>query len=211
MRFKGNFNTMKGKIFFMTATAMAVVAMVTSCENKETLARDVNGTWQSVPEHIVNTDSISVDLIKSFEFSDAQGAEGSLIISALIAIEEYMPESDSIVAPLTVNGAAIASIEGDFEAISYDKIILKPDVSTFSLHIDSAAVSYNYNVLTENATPELTGLKPLKATYFREYLEPVVKKNFMRCDTLTDIKLTKTLMNCRAEQEDLTLRLVTPQ
>lgn len=202
---------MKGKFLLFTATAMAVVAMVSSCENKETLARDVNGTWQSVPEHIVNSDSISVDLIKSLEFSEAQGAEGTLIISAMIAIEEYMPASDSIVAPLTINGAAVASVEGDFEAISYDKIILKPNASTFSLHIDSAAVSYNYNVITGNAAPYLTGLKPLKAAYFQQYLEPIVKKNFMKCDTLTGIKLSDTMMRCRAENEELTLRLVTPQ
>lgn len=201
---------MKHKFLIFTAAILAI-ATIESCQNPETLARDVNGTWQSVPEHIVNTDSISVDLIKALEFSQEQGPEGTMIISAMIAIKEYMPESDSIVSPLTINGAAVASVTGTYKAISYDKIILQPDARTFSLHIDSAAVSYNYNVLTDNATPYLTGLKPAKATYYQEYIEPIVKANFMECDTLTDIKLSKTVMGCRSGKDELTLRLVNPQ
>ena len=33
----------------------------------------------------------------------------------------------------------------------------------------------------------------------------------MECDTLTDIKLSKTVMSCRSGKDELTLRLVNPQ
>lgn len=201
---------MKNKHIIIPAAIFATIAIM-SCQNKEGLAKKINGTWQSVPEHIVDTDSMSVDIIKSFEFSPSQEAEGTLIVSAMLSIEKYMPESDSIISPLTINAAAVASVTGTYEATAYDKIILKPDESTFSLSIDSAAVSYNYNALDNNATPSLIDLKPQFAEYFRKYLTPIVKKNFMRCDTLTKVKLTDTLMHCHDGKEDLTLRLQTPQ
>lgn len=69
---------MKNKHIIFPAVVFAVIALV-SCENKEGLSKKINGTWQSVPEHIVNTDSISVDIIKSYEFAPSQDAEGTLI------------------------------------------------------------------------------------------------------------------------------------
>lgn len=201
---------MKNKHIIIPAAVFAVIAIV-SCQNKEGLAKKINGTWQSSPEHIVNTDSLSVSMIKSFEFAPAQEAEGTLIISAMLSIEKYMPANDSIVTPLTVNAAAIASVTGKYEAISYDKLVLEPDDATFSLSIDSAAVSYDYNVLENNASPTLTNLRPRMAEYFRAYLTPIVKANFMQCDTLSKIKLTDTLMDCLDGNGDMSLRLQTPQ
>lgn len=201
---------MKNKHIIFPAIVFAVIALV-SCQNKEGLAKKVNGTWQSVPEHIINTDSISVSLIKSYEFAPMQDAEGTLIISAMLSIEKYMPESDSIIAPLTVNAAAVASVTGTYEAVSYDKIILHPDASTFSLSVDSAAVSYNYNALDNNAAPDLVNLKPQWAAEFKRDLSKAVKENFMRCDTLTKVKVSDTLLHCHDGKDDLTMRLQTPQ
>lgn len=201
---------MKNKHILFPAIVFAAIAAI-SCQNKEGLAKKVNGTWQSVPEHVVDTDSISVNLIKSFEFAPAQDAEGTLIISAMLSIEKYMPESDSIISPLTINAAAVASVTGTYKAVSYDKIILQPDFSTYTLSVDSAAVSYNYNVLDNNAAPDLIALKPRWAEDFRQYLTPVVKNNFEQCDTLSNVKLTDTRMYCHYGKEDLMLRLQTPQ
>lgn len=201
---------MKYKHIIFPAIIFAVIAIV-SCQNKEGLAKKVSGTWQSVPEHIVDTDSFSVDMIKSFEFAPLQDAEGTLIISAMLSIEKYMPESDSIVSPLTVNAAAIASVTGTYEAVSFDKIILKPEASTFTLSVDTTAVSYDYDVLDENAAPSLEHLKPAWVKEFQSYLLPIVKENFLRCDTLSKIKLKDALMHCNDGKTDLTLRLQTPQ
>lgn len=201
---------MKYKHIIFPAIAFAVIALV-SCQNKEGLAEKVDGTWQSVPEHIADTDSISVNMIKSFEFAPLHEAEGTLVVSAMISIEKYMPQSDSLISPLTVNAAAVASITGKYKAISYDKIVLEPNASTFSIYIDSAAVSYNYNVLNGNAAPALQQLKPRYANEFMAYLLPIVKANFLKTDTLTKVKLTDTLMHCQDGETDLTLRLQTPQ
>lgn len=201
---------MKYKHIIFPAVAFAIIALV-SCQNREGLAEQVDGTWQSVPEHIVNTDSISVNFIKSFEYAPLQDAEGTLVISAMMSIEKYMPENDSIITPLTVNAAAVASVTGKYEAISYDKLVLQPDASTFSIYVDSAAVSYNYNVLDGNAAPVSETLKPQLAKNLMAYLTPIVKANLLKSDTLTKVKLTDTLMHCRDGETDLTLRLQTPQ
>lgn len=201
---------MKYKHIIFPAIAFAVIAIV-SCRNKEGLAKEVNGTWQSVPEHIANTDSISVDLIKSYEFAPLQDAQGTLVISAMMSIERYMPESDSIISPLTVNAAAVASVTGTYEAVSFDKIILKPDASTFTLSIDTAAISYNYDVLDNNAAPSLQHLKPAWINYLTTYLKPIVKGNLLKCDTLAKVKVDGTMMHCHDGETDLTLRLQTPQ
>lgn len=201
---------MKYKHIIFPAIIFALIAIV-SCQNKEGLAKKASGTWQSVPEHIVDTDSFSVNLIKSYEFAPLQDAEGTLIISAMLSIEKYMPETDSIVSPLTINAAAVASVTGSYEAVSFDKIILKPEASTFTLSVDTAAVSYDYDVLDENAAPSLEHLKPAWVEEFRAYLYPIVKANFMRCDTLSKVKISDTMMHCNDGVTDLTLRLQTPQ
>jgi len=202
--------TMKYKHIIFPAVVFAAIALI-SCQNKEGLAEKVGGTWQSLPEHIVNTDSISVNLIKSFEFAPLQDAEGTLVVSAMMSVEKYMPQSDSIISPLTVNAAGVASVTGKYEAISYDKLVLRPDASTFSIYMDTAAVSYSYNILENNAAPSLETLKPAIAKEFMTYLTPIVKANFLKCDTITRIKLKDTLMHCHDGEADLTLRLQTPQ
>lgn len=201
---------MKYKHIILPSILFAAIALV-SCENKEGLAKKVSGTWQSVPEDIADTDSISASLIKSLEFAPVQDAEGTLVISAMISMEKYMPQTDSIVSPLTVNAAAVASVTGKYEAISYDKIVLEPDASTFSFAVDSAAVSYNYDVLTQNATPETATLTPQLIADFHRYLTPLVKASIVKRDTLTSVKLTDTLMECKLGNEKLTFRLQTPQ
>lgn len=201
---------MKYKHIIFPAIVFAVISLV-ACQNKEGLSKKASGTWQSVPEHIVNTDSFSVDLIKSYEFAPLEDANGTLVVSAMLSIEKYMPESDSIISPLTINAAAVASVTGTYEAISYDKIILKPDASTFNLSVDTAAVSYDYDVLDNNAAPSLMNLKSEWVKQFQAYLTPIVKANLMCNDTLTEIKITDTLMHCKDGDTDLTLRLQTPQ
>lgn len=201
---------MKYKHIIFPSILFATVALV-SCENKEGLAKKVDGTWQSVPEDIVDTDSIKVSLIKSMEFAPAEEANGTLVVSAMLSVEKYMPQTDSIVSPLTVSAAAVASVTGKYEAISYDKIVLEPDQLTFSFAVDSAAVSYDYDVLTQNATPESINLTPQVVAELNRYLTPIVKANLVKRDTLTNVKLSDLRMQCRSGNEELTLRLQTPQ
>lgn len=201
---------MKNKHIILPAIAFSIIALV-SCENKEGLTKKVAGTWQSVPEEVVNTDSINVSMIKSIEFAPEQEAEGTLVVSAMISIEKYMKGNDSIVTPLTINAAAVASVTGKYEAISYDKIVLQPDPTTLSFSVDSAAVKYNYDILTADAIPVTSTLTPTLIDEFQRYLTPIVKENLSRRDTLTNVKVKNSLMEIHTGGEKLTLRLQSPQ
>lgn len=202
---------MKNKHIIIPSIFFAVIAIV-SCQSKESLSKDIAGTWQSTPEQIIDNDSISVDLIKSYEFMPVAGTdEGSLIISGMLSIQRYMPQSDSIIAPLTINAAASASVTGKYQALSYDKILLIPDISAFELSIDPSVVSYDFDAITNSAAPDLSAMKPAWTMELVKYLTPAVRGNFMAVDTLTDVKAKDTLLHLNDGTQPLTLRLQTPQ
>lgn len=200
---------MKYKNLFIPTAILAAVSF-TACQTKEKLAQKVEGSWSGIPERVDVSDAVSADVTKTFEFlpDSNDKADGTVIVTAMVSITKALPQSDSIVAPLTLTGAGIASMTGTYEAFSFDKIALKLNPSTFQLSIDPEAVNYQYDALTGEGAPDLSQLTPVWSETLRTELTPVVKANFAAMDTLVDVKVKDGMFHCRdLRGTDLTLHI----
>ncbi len=186
---------------------LAVFSLV-GCRSKSRLTSDIAGSWSSVPEIVRNDDTISVRMIKVFNFQPATDDSGILFISAMISFEAPVPASPQmhIITPLSVNGAAMASIQGTFKTLSGDKILLSLDPATYDFHLDPDAVDYNYDMITAQATPYVGDLHAALASRFEQQIAPLIRDNILSVKQLTSIKIKDTLMQADLNGLTITLR-----
>lgn len=194
-------------------TASAVVAIIlslTSCETKETLTSDIDGVWIASPEVIISNDSLSVQLVKTFEFIPQEGeniSSGSVNVGAMLAIQRYMPLSDSIVAPITVNAVATASAEGEFEAISFDKLILTTNRTSFTFDIDSENIKYSIGKPSEIEHSDLSAYSVNWAEDLARLISPTLRTEIVSTDTLTAVKVKDSILECQLRNNEIVMRL----
>lgn len=196
---------MKNKHIILPAILFAVIALV-SCDTRTKTVSKLEGIWTSVPEKLPDNDTLSVDMINAFQFLKTSDVGGDVVISSMISIEEAVPATDSIVSPYAVTGAAVASVTGTFEAVSYDHIMISLDPSTYSFSIDSAAIRYQFDFLNSAQVPEVDALKPAYADRFRQSVAPEVKKAVMALTDMNSVKFTKSMMAANINGIDITLR-----
>lgn len=192
----------------IVAASLCLAATFAGCQNREGLAKNVTGTWQSSPEIVVANDSADVSLIKSYEFVPEKDAEGALVVSAMLSIEKYMPGNGVAPRPFTVSAVALASVTGTYEAVSYDKIILHPEASTFAFSVDSAAVRCHAAGM---AVDSLAGFRQQIAEALQADFLQAVKSSFTRNDTLTQVAMSDTMISCHIGADEKTLRLQSPR
>lgn len=195
---------------YLLSALLLTGAILASCNSSSKLTDNIDGTWSSVPENVVYNDSISIEIIKTFEFAPTDNDSGTVIISGMISMERIVPPNEydslSIINPLTVTAAAVASVQGTFEAVSHDRIELKLAPSTYSFKLDDEAVYYDYNLLTAGATPEPGVLKPAFAEFFRHNASEPVRKALLGTEKITHINFHDGMAACNINGLDITLR-----
>lgn len=198
---------MKNNYVILPTVFFAIVA-TTACQTSSKLTADLSGSWTFAPETVSDNDTIYVDMIKTLEFMPVTETSGDIIVSAMISIVEpvEVSEQDSIIAPLTVTGAALASVRGSFEAVSFDKIEIRIDASTFSFTIDPDAVYYHYDYINSQPAPEIAGIRDKYAHRFRDQVAPLIKKRLTALGEMSSIKVKGSLAWCNIDDVDITLR-----
>lgn len=176
-------------------------AAVTACGSKEKLAAEVEGTWTSTPQRIEVTSQYYADVVKVYEFMP----DGQAVISAMISTEKALPDTDTIVEPVSLNAAATATMTGTYTAVSDDEIRITLDPKSLKVNVDPKAVSFMYDGLTTQEAPEVTALSASYAKQLTDELTPVMSADFFGAATLGDIKVKDSDMTCRVDGSKITL------
>ena len=178
-----------------------------SCNEKASLANKIEGTWTGTPERIADSSAAYSTMVKTYEFNVSDTGEGgSLVISALIDVENTVAGTDATSQPIAVSAAATATVTAQWEAVDDDEIIVHIDPSTLTINVDPSAVSLDYNSITDSSSSDLTELKPQAAAIIGRQVNAAVSSNIMGLTKIDDIKITNNILECEIDKTDISLR-----
>lgn len=194
------------KIFGTIAAAMMMIGL-SSCDGRQTLAKEINGSWSASPDRITETATMSTGVIRIINFVRTPSeAGGDLIMSSLVSVSSQLPRTDSVAQPVSMTASGIASIRGTWAAQDDDEIIVVLDASTFNVEVDSSAVVLSSNYVFNESTSDLATLKPSAVEMVRNQITQAVRDDFFSIRKIDDIKIKDNMMSCEINDEDFTMR-----
>lgn len=203
---------MKKSIFPFGMLAALMAFVVSSCDSRQKLSEDVAGLWSGTPEMLTNAGATRATMVRMMEFTPTGSAgEGSVTLTAYITVENTLPATDSIIAPLTISASGTATVTGLYQAKDDDDIMLNLDVTSFTVNVDPEAVQFDYNVLTGGGGSELTSLRPAAERLASQQIDHAARNIFFNLTEIEDIKVQKDMMQCEIGHKDLTFRRQTAE
>lgn len=194
------------KIFGTIAAAMMMIGL-SSCDGRQTLAKEINGSWSASPDRITETATMSTGVIRIINFVRTPSeAGGDLIMSSLVSVSSQLPRTDSVAQPVSMTASGIASIRGTWAAQDDDEIIVVLDASTFNVEVDSSAVVLTSNYVFNESTSDLATLKPSAVEMVRNQITQAVRDDFFSIRKIDDIKIKDNMMSCEINDVDFTMR-----
>jgi len=176
-------------------------AAITACGSKEKLTDEIEGTWTSTPQRIEVTSQYEADVVKVYELLP----DGQAVISAMISTEKPLPDTSTLVEPVSLNAAATATMSGTYTVVSDSEIRITLDPKSLKVNVDPKAVRFMYDRLTSQEAPEVTALSATYARQLTDELTPVISADFFGAATLSGIKINGDKMTCRIDGSSVTL------
>ncbi len=184
-----------------------MAATFSSCNERASLATKIEGTWTGTPERIADASTAYSTMIKTYEFNVSDTGEGgTLVITALIDVENTVPGTAAEVQPIAVSAAATATVTAQWEAIDDDEIIVHIDPSSLTINVDPSAVTLNYNAVDDSSSSALSELKPQAAAIIGRQVNAAVSSNIMGITKIDDIKIANNILECEIGKTDVSLR-----
>lgn len=194
------------KIFGAITACMMVLAM-SSCDSRQTLAKEVNGSWSASPDRITETQTMSTGVIRIIDFvKKPSEAGGELIMSALVSVSSQLPMTDSVAQPVSMTASGVATVRGSWAAHDDDEIVIVLDAETFNVQVDSSAVVLTSNFLFNEKTADMAQLKPGAIEMVKNQITESVRDDFFSIRKIDDIKIHDNMMSCEINNVDFTLR-----
>lgn len=158
---------MKLSISFVIAFAsVTAVALVASCNGKNSTAKNLDGTWTGMPLTI-SDDSISMDYIPIITFEHQSGATGNVTVTAMLSVETRLNPSDSTGVTGWMSAAALATITGSYRVADNDRITLDLNPSSLTLTLDDDATRLTFDTLNPSEMPTYTAMRDSCAALLR--------------------------------------------
>lgn len=193
----------RNKIFL--AAALALGALVSSCDSREKLSDDLQGIWAGNPERLADTGAARATMTRLMEFTKTgEPGSGNVTLTAYITVEDMMAQSDSVVAPLTLTASGVASITGIYQAKDDDEVILNLDASSMTVQVDPDAVQLNYNVITGTSGSVPVTLQSGAQVLANQQITRAAQKAFFNLSEIDDIEFHDTFMTCELGKQKLT-------
>lgn len=195
-------------ITLLTASLAVTAAAMTSCDGKSHLAKEVEGMWSGNPEQIAGNTAASSTMIRTFDFKvDDTGKGGTVVISALIDVQNTVSQSAGTVRPIEISAAASASATGSWHAADDDEIIIALDPKSAVINVDPDAIRLDYNVLDSESAPDMTALRPGASAIIGRQVNTAVTQYILSITKLDDIKVhDNTILECEIGDSDVTMR-----
>ena len=197
------------KISKFTGLIAAALLMtgLASCDSKQTLAKEINGSWSASPDRIADTEAMSTCIVRIVDFDKAPSqAGGDMILSGLVSVSSQLPVSESVQQPVSLTAGGVASIRRTWLAHDDDEIVVVLDPETFTVNVDSSAVVLTTDILTGDDAPDLALLKPSAVAMVRQQITQAAQTDFFSIHKIDDIKIHDNMMSCEINDRDITLR-----
>lgn len=199
------------KITAIFAAAIMIIGL-SSCDSKQSLAEDVQGTWTVQPDQITDTDGQTVGIMRMIEFvKEPSQAGGEVVISSMVSVNMHLPDSDgNPEAPINVTASGKATISGTWAVVDDDEIAIFFSPDTYSIEVNpDATVLTPAGEMSENG-PDLAQLRPSATEYVRSQIAYALRGDFYKFTKIEDIKIQDNVMTCEVNSRDITMRINRP-
>lgn len=171
--------------------AIGFAALVlTGCNEAERLASQVEGTWSSTPQMIVNDAGSQATMVETINFErDSAKTGGQVMIVGMVSCTGSMAGSDALVQPFEIAASAKSTVTGRWTAIDDDEIMLSLDVANMSVAIDPSGLVISSNVLTGSTQSDPEPVKPQVAAMVESALKRQLLARYTSMTKLDDVKV----------------------
>ncbi len=170
---------------------IAVAAMaLTGCDEAKRLAGEVNGTWGSTPQMLVNDAGSQATIVETITFAqDPDSAGGEVIITGLVSSTGSMTGTDAVMQPFELAASASSTVKGRWTAVDDDEIMMNLDVQKMTVDVDPSALVISGNVLTGNTESNPEALRPQMAALVKGALTRQLTARYTAMHHLDDVKV----------------------
>lgn len=169
--------------------AMATLSL-TSCNEASKLASEVNGSWSSTPQMLVNDQGSQATIVETVTFErDSDKAGGHVVFTGMISCTGSMQGNEAMVQPFELAASARSSVSGEWTAVDDDEIVLKLDVEKMTVDVDPSALVLSTNILTGSNESNPESLKPQMAAVVQGALRRQLVARYTSMSKLDDVEL----------------------
>ncbi|MDE6266879.1 MAG: hypothetical protein K2M07_05975 [Muribaculaceae bacterium] len=187
--------------------AILIILGFSSCDSRQSLAKNIKGSWTSAPDKITDTGTMSTGVIRLMDFIKTPSeAGGDFIMTAMVSVSSQLPMTDSVAEPVSITASGIATIRGTWAAHDDDEIAVVVEPGTFDIQVDSSAVVLSSNYLFNEKTSDMATLKPSAIEMVRNQIRETVQNDFLSIRKIDDIKIYDNMMSCEINDVDFTMR-----
>lgn len=177
------------KKILIGAMALAAVSL-TGCNEAERLASQVEGTWSSTPQMLVNDAGSQATLVETITFErDSAKTGGPVVIVGMVSSTGSMTGSDALVQPFEIAASAKSTVTGRWTAVDDDEIMLALDVANMSVAVDPSGLVISGNVLDGATQSNPEALKPQFASMVEAALRRQLLARYTSMTKLDDVKV----------------------
>lgn len=177
------------KKILIGAMALAAVSL-TGCNEAERLASQVEGTWSSTPQMLVNDAGSQATMVETITFErDSARTGGPVVIVGMVSSTGSMTGSDALVQPFEIAASAKSTVTGRWTAIDDDEIMLALDVANMSVVVDPSGLVISSNVLDGATQSNPEALKPQFASMVEAALRRQLLARYTSMTKLDDVKV----------------------
>ncbi len=177
------------KKILIGAMALAAVSL-TGCNEAERLASQVEGTWSSTPQMLVNDAGSQATMVETITFErDSARTGGPVVIVGMVSSTGSMTGSDALVQPFEIAASAKSTVTGRWTAIDDDEIMLALDVANMSVAVDPSGLVISSNVLDGATQSNPEALKPQFASMVEAALRRQLLARYTSMTKLDDVKV----------------------
>lgn len=192
---------------FSTAILIASVALFSSCNEKASLAKSINGAWSGQAERVDVPDSkttTTVTRMMTFNTDAGSSTGGTIDATAMFSLEsgtQLLPAGTQPIA-VTVNGTA--TISGHWEATDDDEIIVSFDSKTLKVEIDPDEIVLEYDIATQESYSVSDSIQAGVVASVSRSMATLLQHRVFNFNKIDDIKVKGSLMSCEIGKTDYT-------
>lgn len=185
-----------------------VLSVLSACNPKVSLAKNIEGTWATNSEILAGIDALNASSVEMLQFIPTDGVSnplsGDFTHSIIVDVATIAPQSDSVVQPYSVTVTAIASVQGSWSVIDDDEIRLTLDPKTFNVSVNPSEVVQEDNILTGKNFSVVDSIMPELSARIKRMITPVVQGR-LNVNKIDDIHILKgTEMRCEINDRNYT-------
>lgn len=186
---------------------LASALILSSCDSKMSLSKEIEGTWASNAESVTAPGSLNATATYMLQFTPDRGNDpksGNFMMMAQIGITDMGAPDDISIQAYSVTAAGIVSAMGQYTVTDDDEVSITMSPESFSVEVDPKAVILENNLLTGSDTPSTNdSLSTIYASHVKSRIAETFRNQFISLKKIDDIEIKHDEMKCEIRDRDI--------